>query len=108
METTVRGERVVVTIAAEDGLSDRFWVFRPDPRGFNALRNTLVLAAYGERTRPTRRHKFRGDEARSWFATLAPHEVPRYLRREAVELPEEVIAAAVAAVRDLVTFDPTN
>jgi hypothetical protein len=96
--------RIYVRREDAERLVEQVWIFDRDPQAARTDPATpLRLRFYATRTRPSRRHRYRGKPGRSWGAMTEPRDRHLDMPREEVPLPDDVLANAVFAARDLVT-----
>lgn len=98
--------RVYATRDSADGLTREIWVFDRATNTIDAtLATTVRLRAFFAQARPSRRHTFRGVEARSWVRFREPRDTAPRLPAADVPLPDEVREGVLALVRELVTLE---
>jgi hypothetical protein len=101
-----RHGRVYVSRESADRLQEEVWVFDRDPHATAwHLATPVRLRFYGRRTRPSRRHSYRGKEGQAWGIDTPPRERHLDMDEATVPLPDDVRAEALAAIRALVTLD---
>lgn len=111
MKIEYRFGRIVVSRESDDRLTEEVWTFdrRLSPGMASAtLETTIRLRFYGVRTRPSRRHSYRGKPGRSWQVDPEPRDRhPTNLNMAAadVPLPDEVRERVLALVREMVTLE---